>query len=235
LTDMKKSTIGRNNSNKVSEDLRLAFVHKHFDSFKSLADQGWHVSEKIIPLIHSLASDAREMFGYSEKSNPKVIVNRFLRLYKKHFVADAVLPIKKVLELNEHKRELHTIWKPCQYCKGTGKAEQSLNPSTSKFPHIKLINCGYCGGDGISSDVLGFFQGGEIQKIAAEKPVTDSDKYHSSKEVEKVGVEIAVQNQLRFTRSGHLSNMKNIGETTSNIKDALLILAREIDLIKQRL
>lgn len=57
-----------------------------------------------------------------------------------------------------------------------------------------------------------------------DKKMADPSKFHSSKEVEKVGVEVAVLNELSASRSVDV-----------NVEEALTVLAKEIDLLKQRL
>ena len=73
------------------------------------------------------------------------------------------------------KRRLVTIWKPCQYCKGTGKIKQQLTPAGQKEYKVSNpsmpVDCGHCSGEGISSEILGFFRGKKTQKIV------EVDKY----------------------------------------------------------
>lgn len=209
---MEKLNIGRSNNYRVSENLRLTFVYKHWDSFKSLADQGWHVSEKIIPLIHFLAADARYIFGYSKKSNSKDIVWRFLRLYKKYFVADAMFPIKTDIQKTADKVKELVI----DYFIETGKC------SMTKAGLAKVGALGQKCDDALLKIFRELIH--DSKKIAAEKPAAaDPVKHHSSKEVEKVGVEVAVLNELSASRSEGV-----------NVEKALTVLAKEIDLIKQR-
>lgn len=193
---------------------RLAFVRKHFDSFKSLSGQRWRIGGRAIPLIDFLAADARKLLGYAEKSSSSGIVHSFINLYEKHFttkfdVLDGEKP--KFGDVADKVKKL-----VIDYFVETAKC------SMTKSGLAKVGALGQKCDDAL----LEIF----VELIDLRDVVPG--KYHSSKEVEKVGVEVAVYNQLNASISGHPSS--EIVRTT-NIKDAIFILAKEIDLIKQRL